>query len=600
MNGNLTVNSLRVPITVTLKTEVSARNITREVSDVSFRSTIPGGFATCTVELNRPFADYSDELEQFAMLRLTDARSGSVVWEGRLEDPGRTASESGQVWNLSALGPATHAQDYVAPYVAIESSTANWVAAPGNPKWTSGSPQQINDITGAAFFEGFQITLETGINLVPDPFPHLLASYMYPVLAQSGQTLATVYGSFLNGRLVDANHHVRLAAAVDENVTNPRYISDIYEIPFAAQGASNGIPNGPNTQPVMFPTNFYWRQGVEWITATALEAVPVFQWIRRDNSNQTSGSQHWLGFGGPVFIRPVMHDEFGNSIGRGVVLDPSLFSPNYATSSQVFKDLMGTRLPLFDPYTSTIEPGTDGLITQFSYPDPTSTAQLLDDLVQLEGGRYYWAGWESYRSALAGVTKYRARAEWKVWPSEVKHVIGMEDGCDLPTSTEQVYDSVSVRWTDPAGRTRNTTVTVTNELLDRAGLHRRGTVDAGDNIVVDLAGAFDFGNKWLADHAYPRGTGTLTVAREILDRQTGRLLAPWELRPGCLVQISGANPSANAQGATSRNGRNVFRVVSTEFNSASGTATLELDSPANSIWDQIATANRNLDQRRRR
>lgn len=579
--------ALRVPITAALITAVSARNITSEVGDVTFRHTIPGGFATCTVDLNRPFSDYSDELVQFALLRLTDGRNGGVLWEGRLEDPGRTASAAGQVWSLSALGPMVHAQDDVRPYVAVESSMQSWVPSPHNPKTTTGSTEQVAQdrlpsdppsTPPTVFFDGLKMSPDQGIALSDGK---IVGSFMYPVLYESGQFLGAIQGQFLNGYLGgDIQHQVTLYVGQDDQFTTGALTPSI------GFGYNFGGANPP------FPVLFLWRKSIEWNSFTGTESVPAITWIRSSGTAQTTGPQHWVGF--TCFIRPIMHDKFGTSIPSNSPNAPLTF----CTSDQVFADLIGKRLPLFDPATTDIAPGTSGLIDQFSYPDPVTVDQMLTDLMELEKGLYFWAAWESY--SQPGFVFPRARAEWSLWPSEIKHIIGMEDGCELPTSTEEVFDSVSVRWKDSTGRTRTTICTLANALLDAAGIRRRGTVDTGENVVSSISSATIFGNGWLTDRAFPRGTGTLSVARSVLDRQTGRMLAPWEVRPGCLIQIAGADPSAYSQGSAARNGRNVFRVVTVEFNSATGAATLELDSPPNSVMDQVATANRNLDYRRRR
>lgn len=585
--------SLRVPINVSLSTATRAKNITREIGDVSFRHSIPGGFESITCDLNRAFDDHSDELTQFALLRATDGRNGGVLSEGRLEDPGRSASARGQVWSLSAFGAKSHAKDWTAPYVAIDSSMASWAPAPKNQKWVTGQAEQITNAADTdqsaptaaptVWFDGIRMTA-AGVTI---PLNGRVASWMYPVLAQSGQTLASVYGSYLNGNMPTSGgspvqQQVVLYVGLDEGFSTG-------QIRQSVPGATFPFTAG------LFPSNFSWRRSIDWNSSTNLEAVPAVTWEFTSNagSPMVAGTNTWMAF--TAAVRPIMHDQYGTSIPAA-----SPFDVTSCSTDEIFADLMGTRLPLWDPATTVITPGTDGAINQFAFPDNVTVDQLLTELVGIEGGLMFWAAWESYRRQIAGVTAYRARAEWSLWPSVVKHVITMRDGCDLPTSTQEVFDSVSVRWKDATGATRTTVVTAANDLLAGAGLKRRGAVDASDNVVVDTAGATAFGARWLVDNAAPRGTGTLTVAREVLDRQTGRLLAPWELRPGCLVQIAGADPSAYSQGATARNGRNVFRVVATEFTSSTGAVTLELDSPPNSIWEQVAAANRDLVTRRRR
>ncbi len=298
-----------------------------------------------------------------------------------------------------------------------------------------------------------------------------------------------------------------------------------------------------------------------------------------------------------MYVRPIMHTITGNEIPAN-----SPFDATSCSSGEVFTDLVGTRLPLFDPTTTTVEAGTDGLITQFAYPDSSTTPdQLFEDLMGLEGQLMYWAAWESYPRTSGGVTLPRSRAEWSSWPTAVRFDVTMVDGIDLPTSTDEVYDRVAVRWKDAAGKLRSTEVAASNDILDAAGFHRWGTADASDAFVADTAGAVDFGTKWLADHAYPRGAGTVTVSRELDDLITGRKVAPWELASvgAFLIRIPAADLSAAGMRATARNGRNVFRVVAVDVDLGSATAKLSLDTFTASQWAQLSDLSRNRITRRR-
>lgn len=595
INRALDGRPLRVPLNVSLITFAAARNITREVSSIKFRSSVPGGFADCTVDLNRPFADYSDELVQYALLRVTDTRSGAVLWEGRLEDPGRTASESGQVWQLTAYGPQAHAKDHVAPYVAIDSSATNFTRAPHNKKWCDvGTDTYVNpdaltpgSTAPAAFtFSGVKMTATTGVALQVNSAFDYIGCALYTVLADGGQQLGTINGVFGNGNLqgLFTRHYLRLEL-------------------FDDTAAPLGVTATDFTSPFWDPAHtgaegqFTWRYGQEFSSAFTGGKFGL-AWFRNSNAAETTGPEHWVIVGGPLAIRPRMKDRNGN---YRDVTDTATWRYDFVVSHEIFEDLLASRLPLWDPDSTVIDSGFfQTPLNQFAYADPTSVEQLLADLVELEGGKYFWAAWESRPGTVGGVRVWRARAEWSLWPSQVKYVLTMDDGCDLPTSTVELFDSVSVRWRDPStDAVRTTIVELDNEQLSKVGLHRRGTIDAGDNVVGDLAGAIAYGNAWLQDHAYPRGSGTVNVTRPVMDRDTGRLTWPWEIRPGCLVQIAGADPSAYSQNNGARNGRNVFRVVGVEFDSQDGSARLELDSPAFSIDQQTADANRNKITRRR-
>ena len=119
--------SIPVPLTVRLKTRRKDMDVTAQLVDLRFRSSIPGGFATCTFSLNRPLDVQPDEIEYFGKVYVYDGRNGRTIWEGRLEDAGRAAGDRGEVWSLSATGPRAHAQDQTFPVVYVDRSLERWV-----------------------------------------------------------------------------------------------------------------------------------------------------------------------------------------------------------------------------------------------------------------------------------------------------------------------------------------------------------------------------------------------------------------------------------------------------------------------------------------
>ena len=119
--------------------------VTKAVDDFSFRSAIPGGFASATITLHRPSiagspasgylygADKSqfDELARlFNRVQIVDMRSAEIVWEGRIEGPRR--SSDSDTWELDCLGSAVLASDIQRPMFYIDSSIESWIQQPEN------------------------------------------------------------------------------------------------------------------------------------------------------------------------------------------------------------------------------------------------------------------------------------------------------------------------------------------------------------------------------------------------------------------------------------------------------------------------------------
>ncbi len=93
-----------IPLVVRLSTGRADRVITRDVRTLGFRSTIPGGFASCEVQLDRPLSVDPDEIQLYGDLYIYDGRNGATIWQGRLEDPGRGAGSKGEIWTVRAAG----------------------------------------------------------------------------------------------------------------------------------------------------------------------------------------------------------------------------------------------------------------------------------------------------------------------------------------------------------------------------------------------------------------------------------------------------------------------------------------------------------------
>jgi hypothetical protein len=78
------------------------------------------------------------------------------------------------------------------------------------------------------------------------------------------------------------------------------------------------------------------------------------------------------------------------------------------------------------------------------------------------------------------------------------------------------------------------------------------------------------------------------IARPIHDILAGRMVQPWEIRPGTLIRVRGILPRPDSLNATARDGLTVFRIVSVEFRASDAAAVLELDSYSTSVARALA------------
>jgi hypothetical protein len=297
----------------------------------------------------------------------------------------------------------------------------------------------------------------------------------------------------------------------------------------------------------------------------------------------TASDSYWLSvIENDVYTVAMRYDADGTEKTTGYTVDTVL-------ASDVVKDLLGRLLTKYDGAGATVDTTTFAY-PHLAYPDPVTPAQILEDLMAMEPD-FYWAAWESNSDD-------KHRFEWRTWPTTIRYEADVTDGFDSPGSLSELYNNVTVRWKDATGRIKRTQRTQIVAVLDDAGLTREAAIDLGDNIGSSSA-ATQAGDEFLTEHGTAPNRGTLTVAHPILDKDTGRMVQPWEIRPGHLIRVRGVLPSIDALNATARDGVTVFRIVSTEFRASDVSAVLELDAAKRSIAAEVADLSRRRFTRRR-
>ena len=278
-----------------------------------------------------------------------------------------------------------------------------------------------------------------------------------------------------------------------------------------------------------------------------------------------------------------------------VKIRSTIFNPdgteNFSTSGynvnnidpvEVVGDLLGRKLHQFDGAGAyLVGSGVD--IYQLAYPDGVTAADILDVIAVFDPG-YYWAAWESNPQT----DKYRF--EYRPWPTNfIRYEATTDDGFDSPGSATELYNSVHVRWRDGLNRVRATIRTQSVPVLTAAGLTRQAHIDVADEM-GDATNAIYIGDNFLGEHKYPPNAGTLRVARPILDNLTGRMVMPWEIRPGHLIRVRGVNPRQDLLNPTTRDGVTVFQLLSMEYNASDNSANVELDSISRTVATALAKA----------
>lgn len=531
--------SLNIPLAVRLKTASADRHVTRDLRDLTFRSVAPGGFASATIVLDRPLSTQPGEIDYYGTAYVYDKRSGAVVWEGRMEDPGRTAAD-GQTWRVTAVGGAAHAQDRIVPLIyADRSMNDGWVRADN-----ATAPHATVSVTGDPGSSGrtqaIVIQIPGGTALTTGD----AAQWQYTRVTDAGQKVARLEFDW------DANSN-------------------------AVFSVKAWVTGGGTTILLATPFNNAGGSLAARITAdfpSGRDTVNLFGQYTGVGANPTI--VNWCSFKN-VLILAVRVDATGADITTA-----ASYTASGVLASDVVTDLLGRLLPKFDGTHASIAT-TSTVLDSVAYPEGVTPATLLDDLMLLEPG-YFWAAWESNASGLY-------RFEWSAWPTTVRYEATTVDGFDSPGSAVDLYNAVRVRYIDTNSNLATIQRTQTVAALTAAGLTREGLLDLTTSQGRhSLTTAQRAGDQWLAQRATPPNAGTLTVARPIRDLTTGALIQPWEIRPGNLIRVRGVLPRVDALNPTARDGVTIFRVSAVEFQASSASARLELDSYPRSVARALA------------
>lgn len=513
-------------------------NYTRRVADLSFSSTSPGGFASVTLNLNTPIV--SDELLQFDTVVVYDGRNGQQVAGGRLIEPAKSVSESGEIWQVEGTGEGpAHMQDVTAPRVYVESQ-----------------------------LDGFYVTLKpspSGSSTV-GPYPGGAGADSVLLATPGGTVASGIMATMSHDRLADCGMalggygYTRIAGQASAGWQNESAVAGNDGTPALATLASNNWATGSTaTGPFVVTTDF-----------TAGADVVRFA-IRRSGVALTVVDDTSWGAFFNIYIaaRRLLKD--------GTNETNAAHANAYVLASEIVADLLGRDLPRFDGANAAVDTTTHH-IDQLSYIDGATPFQILTDLLQIESA-YTWHVW--------GVNPNTDlhTFEWVAWPTSIRYEASAVDGFQSPAPADDLFNEINVRYRDGKGRTRWTQRTQTVAVL--GSLTRSTMIDLSDE-TGSLANANRAGDRFLADHAAPPNAGTLTIARPIPDNDTGRMAMPWEIRPGSLIRVKGVRPHIDSLNATDRDGVTVFRIVSTSFSDSSGECVLELDAYTPDEARQIA------------
>jgi hypothetical protein len=532
--------TLPIPLTVRVQTARADRHIKADLHDLSFRSVVPGGFASARMTISRPLALQPDDVAYYGKVEIQDERNAQTVWAGRLEDPGRSVGSSGELWELAAVGPSAHAQDRTVPLIYVDRNLTRWY------RTQVGGTSLVKDATDTTTEYELDDVLDAMTLTFPNgtPLPtNGLMRMQYRAIREAGQRIARfdyrhVEGWISTSAKVRAYMYPTVSLERDDNFSTTE----------------------TNLSARVMTTNF----------AVTKDVVELrIMWT---GAPTTAGDGVWSSIGSPY----VMAQRFDKT---GAVVGASGYTSYQVKASEIVADLLGRLLTQYDGANATVETTTFG-IEQAAYPDGIAPAGVLADMIEIEP-TFYWAAWEQ------NPNNGKHRFEWRTWPTTVAYDATVDDGYTSSGSAEGLYNEVMVRWRNARGELKQARRTQTVAALTDAGLTRDGFRDLGDEIASSVT-AIQVGDQFLIEHKTAPNAGRLTVARPIYDHTLGRSVMPWEIRPGKLIRVRGILASSDALNATSRDGVTVFKVIAVDFDASSASATLELDSQPPSMAHMLA------------
>lgn len=587
--------SIPVPLGVRFFSVVNTgeRWVTRFVDDLTFRSVVPGGFASATITLRVPRdagpisrpdpLGFSSLVELFNRIQIVDLRSLEVAWEGRIEDPARQVDPD--TWQIGALGSMVAATDIQRPVFYIDTSVDRWQTGwlIGNDghfsysslfdNWTTSKDTAKRWLT-TTFQPGFDFNVSTDAGLNNAFYSWRWDSHGYD---QSIARIVTTHDGI--GSTGTATAAIIVGIASNWQVDNTTFAS-------AETTKVNKIGTDytdANTRFVIIGTTA--NSGTYRVTDT-----DHIQVIVRN----------------PVIVA-VRQDRFGTKITTA-----ANYGSNSVTVAQVVEDVVGRflvggwyELGLNTPWPGSVRPQDAFIdssdttqILQLTYPDGATAADILGDLVTQVAPDAYWAIWESgwkvsSPNDAAAVPGFRF--EWAKWPANWGYLATSQDGFEGQPNGDDVYNFAFYRFpdTDDANQVHCTTGWLADNMapeLYTGGFTRAVTVNKSDP--TSEASADGLRDAYLNSKRKVQNAGTLTVQRPIQlydagansSSGAGRMVDPWMLRPGKLIRITDLPPrtgstdmSYGSTAPTTALDGTIFRVVATDYSSADNSCRLSLD-----------------------
>jgi hypothetical protein len=557
---------------------VAARSVSVPLpADAQITWTAPGGDDTLTCTIPWPDRGIArpDAFTHNMPVRVEDRRTGEIIWQGRVSDPGFSGDRHSQEFRLSAVGSGRDLDSISVLKNYVDRDLSHWVDL---HTWPSGDLNTQDASSGfiANFFDSLSIAPE---GMLEFPWPNGTTQktndfqrMVYMVGFNAAKDLLTD----------DLSSHSTGPTSVVPEIHGIRFswMSNFANANQVGLLAGSGVAGSTITlYTAAFTTGVQQdvsaRDTLSTWTRTDIKFLYLSQ--SRTGANVTSTGDAWVRFAN-IHVIGKRYSRYGvdQTESSGIeALKPYL----------IVEDLLGTVLNgKFDPgqiYTDNV------LIDQASWWSATPVSDILAAANEWNGDAW-WGVWAPANpDALP-------RLDYRYWNVSPRYTLDDTAQVTLQGGGEEWANSALVTYMRGNGVQTTTRATVTVPAIRRVfGSSGVGTLaintrdlslDLSDRGPMTRAKAVELAGQMLYASATDKASGSAVVTGPIIDDSTGRIVQPWEIRPGWPILV-GSTPNQFTSGTPlTYDGESTFRLTKVTYSAQDDTATLELDGGARHLF----------------
>jgi len=478
---------------VSLSTAYGSRPF--DVDDIEFSRSWRGGYQDATFRVREPL---NQPASTFSRITVTDTRNARVVWQGYLDLPGKQTGDGGDQWQVGAVGGYARLSDKRRNYVLIDSAIDGW---------------EFNYASQTGRMTASQGSLPSGSE---DGEDCMLLQWNNGIAVGSGARVGAKYT-----RLTNSGQALGMITARHREGFNS--VNNAFKL--LAQTTSSGVED--------VIVNLDWSVSLGWTGrfsvggSYALNRDKPKMRIERTGAATNVDTENWWSGVTDTVIICVLHDIDGNAIsGSGT------YPNDYLLVHEIVTDCLQRFDPPIDRAATKIDTSFTFHHDQLTYDDPTTFADILDDLT-LTTPQLWWEVLE-----VTGSGKHRFNVNKWDDAATPRYLATTEDGWDAPGGESDLRNRVTVSWRDKIGELQTSTYTTTVPALDQWGIVRDAELINLQDELGSPAQADRIGTQAITQVSKPPQAGTLTVAQPIVDMWSGRKVWPWEIQPGYGILIA--------------------------------------------------------------